>query len=109
MPGLVDRVFAFQEAKGSSPTGGTCLNNFFDPIDHDICTKVCSELENSGINVAVGDCSVTERCWWHQPYQTGKTVYVHTKTLQTQQGGTHDAGCARARFCTAEPLGGTSL
>ena len=38
---------------------------------------VCSELENSGIRVAVGDCSVTERRWWRPPYQTGKTVHVH--------------------------------
>ena len=55
MPGLMDRVFTFQEVKGSSPTGGTCMNNFSDPIDHDICTKACSELENSSINVAVGE------------------------------------------------------
>ena len=38
---------------------------------------VSSELENSGIRVAVSDCSVTER--WHLPYQTGKTVHVHAK------------------------------
>ena len=35
-----------------------------------------SELEKSGIRVAVGDCSVTERGRWHQ---TGKTVHVHAK------------------------------
>ena len=40
---------------------------------------VSSELENSGIRVAVGDCSVTERGRWHPPYQTGKTVHVHAK------------------------------
>ena len=45
-----------------------------------------SELENSGIRVAVGDCSVTERRWWRPPYQTGKTVHVHAKTQQTQRG-----------------------
>ena len=38
-----------------------------------------SELENSGIRVAVGDCSVTERRRWRPPYQTGKTVHVHAK------------------------------
>ena len=38
-----------------------------------------SELENSGIRVAVGDCSVTDRRWWLPPYQTGKTVHVHAK------------------------------
>ena len=38
-----------------------------------------SELKNSGIRVAVGDCSVTERQRWRPPYQTGKTVRVHAK------------------------------
>ena len=43
-----------------------------------------SELENSGIRVAVGDCSVTERRRWRPPYQTGKTVHVHaTNTTRT--------------------------
>ena len=40
---------------------------------------MCSELENSGIRVAVGDCSITERRRWHSPYQTGKSVHVHAK------------------------------
>ena len=40
---------------------------------------VSSELENSGIRVAVGDCSVTEHRRWRPPYQTGKTVHVLAK------------------------------
>ena len=64
-----------------------------------------SELENSGIRVAVGDCSVTERRRWRPPYQTGKTVHMHAKTLQTQRGRTHGARCVRQWFRTAEPLG----
>ena len=40
---------------------------------------VSSELKNSGIRVAVGDCIVTERRRWRPPYQTGKTVHVHAK------------------------------
>ena len=44
---------------------------------------VCSELENKGIRVAVGDCSVTEHRQWCPPYQTGKPVHVHANTLQT--------------------------
>ena len=40
---------------------------------------VSSELENSGIRVAVGDCIVTERRRWRPLYQTGKTVHVHAK------------------------------
>ena len=66
---------------------------------------VSSELENSGIRVVVGDCSITERRRWCPSYQTGKTVHVHTKTLQTQQGRTHGAGCVRQWFRTAEPRG----
>ena len=38
-----------------------------------------SELENCGIRVAVGDCSVTEHWQWRPPYQTSKTVHVHAK------------------------------
>ena len=46
---------------------------------------VSSELENSGIRVAVGDCSVTECRRWRLPYQTGKTVHVHAKTTNTKR------------------------
>ena len=39
-PGLVDRVLGCspctQEVEGSTPTGGTCPNDFSDPIDQDI-------------------------------------------------------------------------
>ena len=40
---------------------------------------VSSDLENSGIRVAVGDCSVTELWRRRPPYQTSKTVHVHAK------------------------------
>ena len=40
-PGLVDKVLAFtQEVEGSTPTGGTCPNDFSDPIDQDIRTEL---------------------------------------------------------------------
>ena len=48
---------------------------------------VSSELENSGIRVAIGDCSVTERRRWRPPYQTGKTVHVHAKHYKHNEGG----------------------
>ena len=48
---------------------------------------VSSELENSGIRVAVGDCSVTERRRWRPPYQTGKTVHVHAKHYKHSEDG----------------------
>ena len=47
----------------------------------------CSELENSGIKMAVGDCSVTERRRWRPPYQTGKTVHVHAKHYKHNEDG----------------------
>ena len=46
-----------------------------------------SELENSGIRVAVGDCSVTERRRWRPPYQTGNTVHVHAKHYKHNEDG----------------------
>ena len=48
---------------------------------------VSSELENSGIRVAVNDCSVTERRRWRPPYQTGKTVHVHAKHYKHNEDG----------------------
>ena len=52
---------------------------------------VSSELEISGIRVAVGDCSVTERRRWRPPYQTGKTVHVqyqyHAKNYKHNEEG----------------------
>ena len=48
---------------------------------------VSSELENSGIRVAVVDCSVTERRRWRPPYQTGKTVHVHAKHYKHNEDG----------------------
>ena len=48
---------------------------------------VSSKLENSGIRVAVGDCSVTERRRWHPPYQTGKIVHMHAKHYNHNENG----------------------
>ena len=46
-----------------------------------------SELENSGIRVAVCDCNVTVRRRWRPPYQTGKTVHVHAKHYKRNEDG----------------------
>ena len=46
-----------------------------------------SELENSGIRVVVGDCSVTEHWQWRPPYQTGKTVRVHAIHYKHNEDG----------------------
>ena len=53
-----------------------------------------SELENSGIRVVVGDCSVTKRRRWRPPYQTGKTVHVHAKHyIHNEDGRTAPGVC----------------
>ena len=44
-------------SRGFDSHRGPCPIDFSDPID-----QVSSELENSGIRVAVGDCSVSELC-----------------------------------------------
>ena len=79
-----------QEFDGSTPTGGgggTCLNDIFRSNRPGYPHPVSSELENSGIRVAVGDCSVTERRRWRPPFQSGKTVYVHAKQYKHNEDG----------------------
>ena len=61
-----------------------------------------SKLKNSGIRVAVSDCSVTERLRWRPPYQTGKTVHVHAKHYKHKDGRMAPGVCGNG---TAEPLG----
>ena len=60
---------------------------FFRPNRPGYPHPVNSELENSGIRVAVGDCGVTERRRWRPPYQTGKTVHVHAKHYKHNEDG----------------------
>ena len=66
-----------------------------------------SELENSGIRVAVGDCSVTELGGGVRLIKPAKLYMCNCarKALRTQQGQTHGTGCVRQWFRTAEPLG----
>ena len=79
-PGLVDRVPALHTgSRGFNSHWGHMSEQFFRSNRSGYLHPVSSELENSGIRVAVGDCSVTERRRWHPPYQSGKTVHVHAK------------------------------
>ena len=84
-PGVVDRVFAILTGSrgGFDSHWWHMSERFFRSSRPGYLHPVCSELGNIGIRVAVGDCSVTERQQWRPPYQTGKTVHVHTNTLQT--------------------------
>ena len=53
-----------------------------------------SELGNSGIRVAVGDCSFTERRRWRPPYQTVKTAHVNAKHYNHNEDGRTDGRTA---------------
>ena len=89
----MDRVLALHAgSRGFDSHRGHMSERFFRSNRPGYPHPVSSELENSGIRVAVGDCSVTERRRWRPPYQTGKTVHMHAKSLQTQRGRTHGMG-----------------
>ena len=83
-PGLVDRVLALHAgSRGFDSHREHMSERFFQSSRPGYPHPVSSELENSGIRVMVGDCSVTERQRWRPPYQTGKTVHVHAKHYNT--------------------------
>ena len=87
-PGLVDRVLALHAgSQGFYSHRGHMSKRFFRSNRPGYPHPVSSELENSGIRVAVGDCSVTERRRWRPPYQTGKTVHVHAKHYKHNEDG----------------------
>ena len=88
-PGLVDRVLALHAGSRGFDS------HFFRSSRPGYLHPVSSELESSGIRVAVGDCSVTERRWWRPPYQTCKTMHVHAKHYK------HTRTDARHRVCVA--------
>ena len=76
----MDRVLAFYAgSRGFDSHRGHMSEQFFRSNRPGYLHPVSSELKNSGIRVAVGDCSVTERERWCPPYQTSKTVHVQAK------------------------------
>ena len=86
--GLMDRVLALHAgSRGFDSHRGHMSERFFRSNRPGYPHPVSSELENSGIRVAVGDCSVTERRQWRPPYQTGKTVHVHAKHYKHNEDG----------------------
>ena len=85
---LVDRVLALHAgSRGFDSHRGHMSERFFWSNRPGYSYPVSSELENSGIRVAVGDCSVTERRQWRPPYQTSKTVHVHAKHYKHNEDG----------------------
>ena len=87
-PGLVDRVLALHTgSRGFDSHRGHMSERFFRSNRSGYPHPVSSELERSGIRLAVGDCSVTERWRWRPPYQTGKPVHVHSKHYEQNEDG----------------------
>ena len=86
--GLGDKVLALHAgSRGFDSHRGHMSEQFFRSNRPGYPHPVSSELENSSIRVAVGDCSVTERRRWRPPYQTGKTVHVHAKHYKHNEDG----------------------
>ena len=84
----MDRVLTLHAgSRGFDSHRGHMSERFFRSNRPGYPHPVSSELENSGIRVAVGDCSVTERRRWRPPYQTGKTVHVHAKHYKHNEDG----------------------
>ena len=84
----MDRVLALHAgSRGFESHRGHMSERFFLSNRPGYPHPVSSELDNSGIRVAVGDCSVTERRRWRPPYQTGKTVHVHAKHYKHNEDG----------------------
>ena len=89
----MDRVFAVHAgSQGFYSHRRYMSERFFRSNRPGYPQPVCSELENSGIREAVGDCSVTERRRWRPPYQTAKlhmctqTHYKHDEDGRTAPG-----------------------
>ena len=84
----MDMVLAFHAgSRGFDSHRGHMSERFFRSNRQGYPHPVSSELENSSIKVAVGDCSVTERRRWRPPYQTDKTVHVHAKYYKHNEDG----------------------
>ena len=87
-PGLVDRVLTLHAgSRGFDSHRGHMSERCFRSNRPRYPHPVSSELENSGIRVAVGDCRVTERRRWRPPYQTSKAVHMHAKHYKYNKDG----------------------
>ena len=83
----MDRVLALHAGSPRFDSHGAHVRTIFQIQQTRISNLLSSELENSSIRVAVGDCSVNERWRWCLPYQTGKTVHVHAKHYKHNEDG----------------------
>ena len=84
----MDRVLALHAgSRGVDSHRGHMSERFFRSNRPGYPHQVSSELENSGIRVAIGDCSGNERRRWRPHYQSGKTVHVHAKHYKHNEDG----------------------
>ena len=75
-----------QEVEGSIPTGGTCLNDFSDPIDQDIRTQCALSWKivvSEWRSVIAGSLNVGGGV----RLKSGKTVHVHPKHYKHSEDG----------------------
>ena len=87
----MDRVLALHAgSRGFDSHRGHMSDRFFRSNRPGYPHPVSSELENSGIRVAVGDCSVTDTV--ESALSNRQNCACARKTLQTQRGRTHGAG-----------------
>ena len=87
-PSLVDKVLPLHAgSQGFDSHRGHMSERFFRSNRPGYPHPVSAELENSGIRVGIGDCSVTESRRWRPPYQTGKIVHVHAKHYKHNKDG----------------------
>ena len=83
-PGLVDRVLALHAgSRGFDSQWGHMTERFFRSNRPGYPHPVSSELENSGIRVAVCDCSVTERWRWLRLIKLAKLCMCMQNTTNT--------------------------
>ena len=84
----MNRVLALHAgSRGFDSHRGHMAERFFRSNRPGYPHPVSSELENSGIRVAVDACSVTEHRRWRPPYQIGKTVHVNAKHYKHDKDG----------------------
>ena len=94
-PGLVDRVLALHAgSRGFDSHRGHMSEQFLRSNRPGYPHPVSSELENNGIRVAVGDCSVTEHRRWSPPVQTPKLYMCMLNTTSTMRTDARHRMCA---------------
>ena len=83
----MDRVLALHAGSRGFVSHRLMTERFFRSNRPGYLHPVSSELENSGIRVAVGNCSVTECRRWHPPYYPAKLCMCTQKHYKHNEDG----------------------